>query len=194
MHLSFILWMKSWVLLNNEVGMTAISICLHEVISSQDSCRGRSGPTNNTIANKGNQSKRPHSKTATTRTDTLNGITTRTATLLWSKRPHCFGQNGHIGWEATKTVTLFLVKTATLFWSKRPQGGLYLNEQKWLPKWPHCIWSKRPQIVSDINFVKSEYLNAFAWHPKTFIIHLNSVMDIQNLFMDGYPLLYFGYP
>ena len=104
----------------------------------------------------GNQSKRPHSKTATTRTATLSGITTRTATLLWSKRPHCFGQNGHIGWVATKTATLFLVKTATPLWSKRPQGGLYLNEQKWLPKRPHCIWSKRPQIVSDINFVKSE--------------------------------------
>ena len=104
----------------------------------------------------GNQSKRPHSKTATTRTATLSGITTRTATLLWSKRPHCFGQNDHIGWVATKTATLFLVKTATPLWSKRPQGGLYLNEQKWLPKRPHCIWSKRPQIVSDINFVKSE--------------------------------------
>ena len=108
----------------------------------------------------------------TTRTAALSGITTRTATLLWSKRPHCFGQNGHIGWVATKTATLFLVKTATLFWSKQPQGGLYLNEQKWLPKRPHCIWSKRPQIVSDINFVKSEYLNAFAWHPKTSTISL----------------------
>ena len=62
----------------------------------------------------GNQSKRPHSKTATTRTATLSGITTRTATLLWSKRPHCFGQNGHIGWVATKT--------ATLFWSKGPHS------------------------------------------------------------------------
>ena len=40
-------------------------------------------------------------KTATTRTATLSGITTRTATLLWSKRPHCFGQNGHISWLAT---------------------------------------------------------------------------------------------
>ena len=109
---------------------------------------------------------------ATTRTATLSGITTRTATLLWSKRPHCFGQNGHIGWVATKTATLFFVKTATLFWAKRPQGGLYLNEQKWLPKWLHCIWSKRPQIVCDINFVKTEYLNAFAWHPKTSIIQL----------------------
>ena len=105
---------------------------------------------------RGNQSKRPHSKTATTRTATLSGITTRTATLLWSKRPHCFGQNGHIGWVATKT--------ATFFWSKRPHPygqnghkvGFTLNEQKWLPKRPHCIWSKRPQIVSDINFVKSE--------------------------------------
>ena len=132
--------------------------------------------------------KRPHSKTATTRTATLNGLTTRTATLLWSKRPHRFGQNGHIGWVATKTVTLF--------WSKRPQGGLYLNEQKWLPKRPHCIWSKRPQIVSDINFVKSEYLNVFAWHPKTFIIQLwiskiylwmdfhYYILDIHNYIMN----------
>ena len=73
---------------------------------------------------RGNQSKRPHSKTATTITATLSGITTRTATLLWSKRPHCFGQNGHISWVATKT--------ATLFWSKRP----------------HSFWSKRPHILS----------------------------------------------
>ena len=74
----------------------------------------------------GNQSKRPHSKTATTRTATLSGITTRTATLLWSKRPHCFGQSGHISWVATKT--------ATLFWSKRP----------------HSFWSKRPQSASPV--------------------------------------------
>ena len=51
-----------------------------------------------------------------------NGHTTlvKTATLLWSKRPHRMGsyQNGHV----------FLVKTATPLWSKRPQGGLY-------PKW-----------------------------------------------------------
>ena len=66
-----------------------------------------------------NQSKQPHSKTATTRRATQSAITTRTVTLLWSKRPHCFGQNGHIGWVATKTATLFLVKTATPFWSKR---------------------------------------------------------------------------
>ena len=70
----------------------------------------------------GNQSKRPHSKTATTRTATLSWITTRTATLLWSKRPHCFGQNGHIRWVATKTATLHLVKTATLFLVKTATG------------------------------------------------------------------------
>ena len=74
----------------------------------------------------GNQSKRPHSNMATTRTATLSRITTRTATLLWSKRPHCFGQNGHISWVATKT--------ATLFWSKRP----------------HSFWSKRPQSASPV--------------------------------------------
>ena len=121
-------------------------------------CENWLGIVNSCIqyTHQGNQSKRPHSKTATTRTATLSGIATRTATLLWSKRPHCFGQIGHIGWVATKTATLFLVKTATPLWSKRPQGGLYPNEQKWLPKRPHCIWSKRPQIVSDINFVKSE--------------------------------------
>ena len=100
-----------------------------------------------------------------------NGHTTlvKTATLLWSKRPHRMGsyQNGHAFFGQNGHGHTLLVKTATLFWSKRPQGGLYLNEQKWLPKRPHCIWSKRPQIVSDINFVKSEYLNAFAWHPKT---------------------------
>ena len=70
----------------------------------------------------GNQSKQPHSKTATTRTATLSGIITRTATLLWSKRPHCFGQNGHIRWVATKTATLHLVKTATLFLVKTATG------------------------------------------------------------------------
>ena len=72
----------------------------------------------------GNQSKRPHSKTATTRTATLSGITTRTATLLRSKRPHCFGQNGHISWLATKTATLHLVKTATLFLVKTATGRI----------------------------------------------------------------------
>ena len=71
----------------------------------------------------GNQSKRLHSKTATTRTATLSRITTRTATLLWSKRPHCFGQNGHISWVATKTATLFWSKGPHSFWSKRPQSA-----------------------------------------------------------------------
>ena len=74
------------------------------------------------------QSKRPHSKMSTTRTATLSGITTRTATLLWSKLPHYFNwskrphrmvsyQNGHA----------FLVKMAKLFWSKRSRWAL--------PKW-----------------------------------------------------------
>ena len=66
--------------------------------------------------------------------------TTKTATLYRSKRPHredhyqngqtAFGQNGHKGRITTKTATLHLVKTAA-------QGGP-------LPKWPHCIWLKRP--------------------------------------------------
>ena len=72
----------------------------------------------------GNQSKRPHSKMVTTRTATLSGITTRTATLLWSKRLHWFGQNGHINWIATKTATLHLVKTATLFLVKTATGRI----------------------------------------------------------------------
>ena len=55
---------------------------------------------------------------------------------------------------------------ATLFWSKRSQGGLYLNEQKWLPKRPHCIWSKRPQIVND-NIIKwPNPLGARQWSMK----------------------------
>ena len=36
-------------------------------------------------------------KIATTRKATLIGVVTRPATLLWSKRLHCFGQNGHMG-------------------------------------------------------------------------------------------------
>ena len=43
---SFILWLKSRVLLRSEVGMIMVSICLHGVISwSQASGRGRFGPT-----------------------------------------------------------------------------------------------------------------------------------------------------
>ena len=99
----------------------------------------------------GSWSKRPHSKTATPKTATTllatKTATTKTATLYWSKRPqredHCqnghtvFGQNGHKGRITTTTATLHLVETAA---QERP-----------LPKRPHCIWSKRPQIVSDIN-------------------------------------------
>ena len=50
---SFILWMKSKVLLRSEVGMIMVSICLHGVISwSQASSRGRFGPTKTVIAEK----------------------------------------------------------------------------------------------------------------------------------------------
>ena len=55
---------------------------------------------------------------------TLSGIITRAATLLWSKRPHCFGQNSHISRVATKTATLYLVKTATLFLVKTATGRI----------------------------------------------------------------------
>ena len=103
-------------------------------ISSRPQCVKASGYATcsllaRTLELDGNQSKRPHSKmattkTATTRTATPSGITTRTATLLWSKRPHCFGQNGHISWLATKTATLHLVKTATLFLVKTATGRI----------------------------------------------------------------------
>ena len=50
---SFILWLKSRVLLRNEVGMIMVSICLHGVISwSQASGRGRFGPTKTVIDEK----------------------------------------------------------------------------------------------------------------------------------------------
>ena len=50
---SFILRMKSRVLLRSEVGMIMVSICLHGVISwSQASGRGRFGPTKTVIAEK----------------------------------------------------------------------------------------------------------------------------------------------
>ena len=50
---SFILRMKSRVLLCNEVGMIMVSICLHGGISwSQASGRGRFGPTKTVIAEK----------------------------------------------------------------------------------------------------------------------------------------------
>ena len=53
MHLrgaSFILWLKSRVLLRSEVGMIMVSICLLGVISwSQASGRGRFGPTKTVI-------------------------------------------------------------------------------------------------------------------------------------------------
>ena len=50
---SFILRMKSRVLLRSEVGMIMASICLHDVISwSQASGRGRFGPTKPVIAEK----------------------------------------------------------------------------------------------------------------------------------------------
>ena len=56
MHLgcvSFILWLKSKVLLGSEVGMIMVSICLHGVISwSQASGRGRFGPTKTVIDEK----------------------------------------------------------------------------------------------------------------------------------------------
>ena len=50
---SFILRMKSRVLLHSEVGMIMVSICLHGVISwSQASGRGRFGPKKSVIAEK----------------------------------------------------------------------------------------------------------------------------------------------
>ena len=50
---SFILRMKSRVLLHSEVGMIMVSICLHGVISwSQASGRGRFDPTKTVIAEK----------------------------------------------------------------------------------------------------------------------------------------------
>ena len=50
---SFILRMKSKVLLHSEVGMIMVSICLHGVISlSHASGRGRFGPTKTVIAEK----------------------------------------------------------------------------------------------------------------------------------------------
>ena len=50
---SFILRMKSRVLLRSEVGMIMVSICLHGVISwSLASGRGRFGPTKTAIAEK----------------------------------------------------------------------------------------------------------------------------------------------
>ena len=50
---SFILRMKSRVLLRSEVGMIVVSICLHGVISwSQASGRGRFGPTKTVIVEK----------------------------------------------------------------------------------------------------------------------------------------------
>ena len=50
---SFILRMKSKVLLRSEVGMTMVSICLHGVISlSHASDRGRFDPTKTVIAEK----------------------------------------------------------------------------------------------------------------------------------------------
>ena len=50
---SFIMRMKSKVLLRSEVGMIMVSICLHGVISwSQASGRGRFGPTKTVIAEK----------------------------------------------------------------------------------------------------------------------------------------------
>ena len=56
MHLrgaSFILWLKSGVLLRSEVGMIMVSICLHGIISwSQASGRGRFGPTKTVIDEK----------------------------------------------------------------------------------------------------------------------------------------------
>ena len=56
MHLrgaSFILWLKSRVLLRNEVGMIMVYICLHGVISwSKASGRGRFGPTKTVIDEK----------------------------------------------------------------------------------------------------------------------------------------------
>ena len=56
MHLrdaSFILWLKSRVLLRSEVGMIMVSICLRGVISwSQASGRGRFGPTKTVIDEK----------------------------------------------------------------------------------------------------------------------------------------------
>ena len=94
-----------------------------------------------------------------------NGHTTlvKTATLLWSKRPHRMGsyQNGHV----------FLVKTATPLWSKRPQGGLY-------PKWAEVATK-----TATLHLVKTatnsewyqfceEWITAFARHPKTSTISL----------------------
>ena len=121
----------------------------------------------------GNQSKRPHSKTATTRMATLSGITTRTATLLWSKRPHCFGQNGHIGWVATKTSTLFfgqnghtlLVKTATGWalakWAEvaTKTATLHLVKTATNSEWYQFCEEWIPECVC-------------AWHPKTSTIPL----------------------
>ena len=50
---SFILWMKSRVLLRSQVGMITVSICLHGVISwSQASDRGLFSPTKTVIADK----------------------------------------------------------------------------------------------------------------------------------------------
>ena len=51
---SFILWLKSVVLLRSEVGMIMVSICLHGVISwSQASGRGRGfSPTKTVIDEK----------------------------------------------------------------------------------------------------------------------------------------------
>ena len=90
--------------------------------------------------------------TVLVKTATQGGSLPKRPNCIWSKRPqredHCqnghtvFGQNGHKGRITTTTATLHLVETAA---QERP-----------LPKRPHCIWSKRPQIVSDINFVKSE--------------------------------------
>ena len=54
---SFILGMKSRVLLCSKVGMIMVSICLHGVISwSQASGRGRFGPTKTVIAEKNHPS------------------------------------------------------------------------------------------------------------------------------------------
>ena len=112
------------------------------------------------ISSYGSWSKRPHSKTATSKTATTL-LATKTATLYWSKRPHrkdhyqngqtAFGQNGHKGRITTKTATLHLVETATkggslpkrphCIWSKRPHRPLPIR--------PHCIWSKRPHRRED---------------------------------------------
>ena len=63
-----------------------------------------------------------------------NGHTTlvKTATLLWSKRPHKLAsyQNGH---------TAFGQNGHTLFGQNGHRAHLQWKEQIWLPKWPHCI-------------------------------------------------------